>query len=351
MKNYAKNILISGYYGFHNIGDELVLQEIIKGLREQDSSLNITVLSADPEYTRETYAVKAENRWSLYQIFKSICKADVLISGGGSLLQDKTSKNGILYYLGIILLARLFAKKIIILSQGIGPISLKRNIYFVKKTLALADYISVRDIESLNILKEIGINKDIVFTGDPVFLIEKSSEDIIKVLWKEVGLKREKKLILVSFRPWENIQNVVAETKEFLSEFDRDKYQIRYVAFHKGEDEEILSNIIPQEEKLNIQLSPEKMSQLIGSSCLVIGMRLHSLILAAAQKVPFISISYDPKVDSLDREIYNSQINITTENISVNLIEEKYNEIKGINYNVEVIKKRAKGPFKYFNSL
>jgi polysaccharide pyruvyl transferase CsaB len=216
MKKYAKNILISGYYGFHNIGDELVLQEIIKGLREQDSSLNITVLSADPMYTRKTYGVKAENRWNLYRIFSSICKAEILISGGGSLLQDKTSKNGILYYLGIIFLGKLFAKKIIVLSQGIGPVNFKRNIYLVKKTLALADYISVRDIESLNVINKIGVNKEVVLTGDPVFLIEKSSEDKVNELWKEIGLKAEKKLIIVALRPWKTFKIYWSRQKNFL---------------------------------------------------------------------------------------------------------------------------------------
>ena len=82
---------------------------------------------------------------------------DVLISGGGSLLQDVTSKNGILYYLGIIKLAQLLGKKVMVYAQGIGPIREPRNRKLTAKILNKVQAITVRDFESRTELLEMGI--------------------------------------------------------------------------------------------------------------------------------------------------------------------------------------------------
>lgn len=347
MKN-MKNILISGYYGFHNTGDELVLQEIIRGLKNKNPEYNISVLSADPEYTKEKYEVESYNRWNIFQILKSIIKTDVLVSGGGSLLQDKTSKNGILYYLGIILMSKLFRKKVYIFSQGIGPVSYSRNRKLLKFVLEKVDYISVRENDSLKLLRALGINKDIELSGDPVFLIEDINEKNKNELWDCIGLDNKKKLITVSLRPWENSQRIVKETLGFLQDFDRDEFQVRFLSFHHGEDEKIIEGIVPEEEIIKLPLKPEEVAVLIGSSYLTVGMRLHSLILAASQKVRFISIAYDPKVEALDKEIYNSGTYIDVDNISRDILMKKYLEIKDFIYENEGIKKRANKPFELF---
>ena len=347
MKN-MKNILISGYYGFHNTGDELVLQEIIRGIKKINSDLNISVLSADPEYTKEKYQVVAYDRWNIFHIIKSIFRADVLISGGGSLLQDKTSKNGILYYFGIIFISKLFKKKVYIFSQGIGPVSHSRNIKLLKYLLSKSDYISVRDKDSLGFLVKSGIKKKIDLTGDPVFLIGNINEKEKKILWEKNGLDESKKLIAVSLRPWENSKKIVLETVEFLDYFDRREFQIRFLSFHKGEDEKIIKDIVPENEIIKEDLAPEEKAILIGSSYLTVGMRLHSLILAASQKTRFISISYDPKVSALDEEIYSSGTRVNVKNISRDIMLKKYMEIKDYEYNNEEIKRRAEKPFELF---
>ena len=88
---------------FYNVGDEAILQSIIKALHEEDPTLELVVLSNDPDYTRKMYGVEAVNRWDIRAIYKEKVMA---ISGGGSLLQDKTSIKSILYYTGIMRIAR-----------------------------------------------------------------------------------------------------------------------------------------------------------------------------------------------------------------------------------------------------
>ena len=116
------NILISGYYGFDNIGDESILRTLVSSLREHIPDCSLTVLSHNPASTREKYGVEAVDRMSPMAILRAVKKCDMLISGGGSLLQDVTSSKSLHYYLSIIRCAEFFHKKVFIYSQDIRPI-------------------------------------------------------------------------------------------------------------------------------------------------------------------------------------------------------------------------------------
>ena len=65
-------IVISGYYGFNNIGDESILTAIISNIRENIDNIDITVLSKDPELTSKKHKVDAINRKSMLTIIKEI---------------------------------------------------------------------------------------------------------------------------------------------------------------------------------------------------------------------------------------------------------------------------------------
>ena len=110
-------ILISGYYGFSNAGDEAMLTAIIEALRAERQDVEITVMSGKPEITAEKHGVNSIHRFNPLQIFKAMLSADLLLSGGGSLLQDVTSKRSILYYLSILLMAKLLGKMVIMVFR------------------------------------------------------------------------------------------------------------------------------------------------------------------------------------------------------------------------------------------
>ena len=109
------NILISGYYGFDNIGDESILRAVINSIRARLPECTLTVLSHDPAGTREKYGVEAVDRMAPLEILRAVRRCDMLISGGGSLLQDVTSSKSLLYYLSIIRLAKHYGKKVFML--------------------------------------------------------------------------------------------------------------------------------------------------------------------------------------------------------------------------------------------
>src|SRR5699024_9566095 len=141
-------VVLSGYYGFDNAGDEAILQTIIYSLRRIRPTIEIVVLSHQPEKTANTYHVQAVNRWKIKEVYRAINMSDGLISGGGSLLQDVTSKKPVLYYTGIMFIAKLCKKPYFIYAQGMGPISTFYNHFLVKKAVNGATTCSVRDSDS-----------------------------------------------------------------------------------------------------------------------------------------------------------------------------------------------------------
>ena len=103
--------VISGYYGFKNFGDETILSVLIKHLK--NLNVDITVFSSDPNFTEKTYGINSIKSFDMIKVICTLRNTDVLISGGGSLLQDATSLKSLIYYLSVIALALFFNKKVI----------------------------------------------------------------------------------------------------------------------------------------------------------------------------------------------------------------------------------------------
>lgn len=169
----VQRIVLSGYYGFDNSGDEAVLQSILLALEEQGREQGIQVepivLSANPARTSELYGVRAVPRMKLGAVRAALRESHGLISGGGSLLQDATSPRTIPYYLLILKLAQWLGKPTFIYSQGIGPVN--RRLFYgpIRRTIAKCAYISVRDEESAQLLGRMGVaHERIEIVPDPV---------------------------------------------------------------------------------------------------------------------------------------------------------------------------------------
>jgi len=126
-------VVISGYYGFDNFGDEAILGVLVKKLKELNA--DIRVLSKSPSKTASLYDVKSTLFFCMLQVIFRISRCDVLVSGGGSLLQDVTSLKSLIYYLFVINIALFFNKKVVIFAQGIGPINNKFGAFLTKNTL------------------------------------------------------------------------------------------------------------------------------------------------------------------------------------------------------------------------
>ncbi len=298
-------IVISGYYGFNNLGDESILTAIISNLKDRIEGVEITVLSQEPKFTISKHHVHAIDRRNVFKIIDEIRKSDLLISGGGSLLQDVTSFRSIIYYLGVIGIGILLNKKVMIYSQGMGPINRPINRWFTKLVLDKVDYITLRDHKSENLLKEINvINENIIITADPVIGLKKADIELGREILIKAGIKDlSKPTICFALRGRDKTQNTInvisKVTDRIINEMD---VNVVFIPFHLGEDINILDDIEKKIENkavfLRDKYNVEEMLSIIGNLDLLIGIRLHSLIFGAVMNIPLTAISYDPKINN-----------------------------------------------------
>lgn len=288
-----KKVLISGYYGFNNFGDEAILEVLIKKLKTLKS--DITVFSKDPKATAQTHKVRAVPSFSYFNLKKEIKKCDVLISGGGSLLQDVTSLKSLAYYLYIINTALKLNKKVIIFAQGIGPIKNKIGQFFTKKILQQCDLVTVRDEKSLFLLRGWGIKCELVC--DPLFdlaLVGSNPSNKVGVQLRSFRTLSEKLLKKLAV--------------QILQDFGRHKIEI--FSFQDTLDlevckhfEKILHSIDPlaRTEVVHNQSSAEILKR-ISQLDYMIAMRFHACLVCLKYGIKTLAICYDEKVDKLAKE-------------------------------------------------
>ena len=295
-------IVISGYYGFNNSGDDALLMAIIDDIKSVCKDAHITVLSGNAKETREKYGVGAIYRYNIFSVLYNLLKCDLLVSGGGTLIQDATSTKSLLYYLGIIRIAKFFRRKVMLYANGIGPLTSFKNVELTKDVLSGVDLITLRDENSSKEIEQIGISgPEIHVTADPVFLLEPNDrgEEILE----NYGIPTDKKLLCVSVRKFKGSPKDFEDVMAEFCDYAADKYNLFpvFLPMQKRNDYAISAAI---KNKM------KNRSVIIGTNCdissllsivrrmhICVGMRLHTLIYSAICGVPMIGIVYDPKVN------------------------------------------------------
>lgn len=303
-KSKKKNVLISGYYGFDNFGDEAILGVLTKKLKELN--VDIRVLSNKPGRTATLYDVKATLFFCLIQVIIRISKCDILISGGGSLLQDVTSLKSLLYYLWVINMALLFKKKVIIFAQGIGPINNKFGALLTKKTLQRCTLVTVRDRKSRLLLHKWGVQADLVC--DPLFdtKVEPAQPN------NKVGVQ------LRSFKTLK--ENLLLKLAQQINKDFSDK-EIEIYSFQDSLDlavcerfNDILKSINPQiKTKLIYNQTSNGVLDKISKLDYMIAMRFHANLIALKYGIKTLAICYDIKVEKLAEDAEIPYVSMTGE--------------------------------------
>lgn len=293
MKNYNKkdkDILISGYYGFDNFGDEAILGVLTKKLKELGA--NVCVLSKNPGKTSSLYGVKSIFSFDLIKVFNQIDKCDVLISGGGSLLQDVTSIKSLFYYLLIINMALFLNKKVIIFAQGIGPINSKFGRFLTKLALKKCTLVTVRDEKSLFLLRGWGINANLVC--DPLFdlqLVRSFPSNKVGIQLRGFKTLKENLLIKLAEQINKDFSDKEIEIYSFQDSLDLDVCK-RF--------ELILRSINPIiQTKLVYNQNSQEILEKISKLDYMIAMRFHANLIALKYGIKTLAICYDEKVEKL----------------------------------------------------
>ena len=278
--------VISGYIGFDNFGDEAIAGVLINNLKKHGAE-SITVLSANPQKTSALYGVKSSN---MLKFIRPIIISDVLISGGGSLLQDITSMKSLIYYLVVLMTAILFGKKVIIFAQGFSKFRTKLGKFLTKFVLKMCHKITVRDKQSQDYLKTLGIESNLL--ADPVFGID-------------VPCVSEHKGIGIQLRNCRGLGNefLAALAEEIALKFKTD--EIKLFSFQDNIDLQIIDKFAEfltsngAVVKIYKNLSVPEVIYEISKLEYFISMRFHGCLISAKSGVKTLGINYDKKVKAL----------------------------------------------------
>jgi polysaccharide pyruvyl transferase CsaB len=302
-------ILVSGYYGFGNAGDELILESIISELSFKRKDIELTVLSSKPKETSDVHKLRAVDRWNFIKVFYEILRCKVLISGGGGLFQDNTGNIGLYYYLLIILLAKIFGKKVYVYGAGVN--NLKRiNRIITTRIFKHVDGISVRESDSFSLLTKWGLpGEKIKITADPVIL-------------KEVAAgkynKSETNVVFILQPPLKGVWNSELFAKLADAIYQRLKANLIFIPFYPEKDAGFSKSVMKSMKSKSTFVHWKHFDDIyniLGKADLVISQRLHGLILALLYGIPIIGISEDDKIDRFMKELGQKNITaITDEN-------------------------------------
>lgn len=276
-------IAVSGYYGFHNTGDEAIALAISRELRSRGHSA--LLLSREPDHTRRAYGVASEARMNPISLLRALIGSQQLWSGGGGLLQDKTSARTLTYYLAVIRGAQLLGRQVVVFNQSVGPLSLEGGAR-VARVLgrrsgrrAGSVRVIVRDRGSLETLQRLGVQAQL--GGDPALLLSPPA-----------GLVPERNTVVLA--PRGDVQDATRGLKELTRLLQTKGRRVVALSFHPSVDD-AAAHSLGADEVVSTS-DPARALHVIASAGYVVGVRLHAVILAAAAGVPFAGVAYDPKV-------------------------------------------------------
>lgn len=288
-------VLLSGYYGKGNGGDEALLATLLQMLPEHVTPV---VLSGNPQETQQRYHVEVGDRMAPLSVIQALRSSDAFIWGGGSLIQDATSSISPFYYGSLMALAQKMKLKTVAWAQGIGPLKRSLTRSLARNTYSNCTKVSVRDRASAALLSDWQI--PFILAPDPVWALESKP---VPGLW---DLPAPRVAVTLRSHP-QLTQTRLANLTRALVDFQKATQTfILLLPFQKSEDLSIAETIQPQladVSKIMCLEDPQLLKGVYRGVEMAIGMRLHSLIMAASEGCRCFALSYDPKVNRLMEDL------------------------------------------------
>ena len=307
-------VVICGAYGRGNAGDDAILDAILQEIRSLDPDMPVTVLSKDPAATRLTYRVRSIHRSHILSWRKAMRKSVLYLNGGGSLIQDVTSRRSLWYYLYNIRSAHALGCQVQMYGCGIGPVTREHLRRMAARTLnSCVDIITLREPDSQAELRAMGVTSpQILLTADPALTLRAATEDETDSVLLCAGIPPHGKYLCFALRRWPGFEEAAPA--------------LRAAAAYAYETYGLAPVFLSVEKRLDPgagRIAADGLSvphyflddagkagTIIGALSrmeAVVSMRLHALIFAAGQGIPLVGIVYDPKVSSFLRYIGQEQ--------------------------------------------
>ena len=304
-------VVICGAYGRGNAGDDAILEAILGEMRSIDPDMPVTVVSKDPKSTRLSCRVRSVSQMNFPGWLGAMRRAKLYINGGGSLIQDVTSRRSLWFYLTNIRAAKRAGCAVQMYGCGIGPVTRENHRKLAAKVLNRSvDVITLREPDSLEELRSMGVTTpEIRLTADPALTLQPAPEEKTDSVLLRAGIPPRGRYLCFALRPWPGFQEKAPLFGD-AARYAWERYGLTpvFAAVEKGQD--------PAAARLAAQDLKDvphyflddagAAGTIIGSLArmeLVVSMRLHALIFAAGQGIPLAGVVYDPKVSAFLRYI------------------------------------------------
>lgn len=293
-------LLLAGYLGCGNLGDDAVLLGLIHGLRPYGHTF--TVMSGAPDETYRVHGLPSVPRRDRAAFRKAIAESDALVFAGGSIFQDATSLRSVFYYASLVSEAKRAGKRVMLVGQGVGPLRRTLGKRWAAAAFEKADAVVVRDPASAQTLKALGVNRPVRLGADPAFLLPEPQGAEGEAFG--VGSMRTVGLAPRPLRDDPSVAAVFGDLARAL--FDAGLMPV-LIEMDRAVDGPLLDQIAKRQggkvPELRKVASPVQVQQRIRRMEAVVAVRLHAGILAATVGVPAVMVDYDPKVSALARAI------------------------------------------------
>ena len=304
-KERREGVLICGSYGKENAGDDAILHAIIREMRQIDPYMPITVLSRRPDQTRLIYRVDAIHTFHGMEWWRRMGKTRLYVSGGGSLIQDVTSRRSLWYYLSNMKTAKRRGNQVMMYGCGIGPVIREGHRKLSAKVMnRYVDAITLREPDSLQKLREMGVTRpEIHLSADPAVTMPPAPAELVDSAMLSNGVPTQGKYLCVALRNWPGFEEklpMICRSAEWASR-ELGLTPV-FLAVEKLQDPEVARRAAGM---LSVPCyviadpgAPAVIAGILSRMAAVVSMRLHALIFSAGQGVPLVGIVYDPKVSA-----------------------------------------------------
>jgi polysaccharide pyruvyl transferase CsaB len=302
-------VAISGSYGGMNLGDEAILEVILRELRAS-VDVDVVVFSRNAKDTEQRHKVRAIPIREMHKddIIEELRKLDLFILGGGGILFDGLVED----MLRDVNWAKELGIPVMVYAVSVGPLKTPESKQLVVTALNKVDKITVRENEAKRILHDLGIEQEIEVTADPGLLLK--PQLFTKEMLKMEGINPDTPLVGFSLRepgpaaPDLNIEQyhaILANAADFMVErFDA---QVLFIPMEVGDNKDpqhshaVISKMANAQRAsvLKGEYSSAAVLGLMKHMSFAVGMRLHFLIFAGIQKIPFVPLPYATKVAGL----------------------------------------------------
>lgn len=307
-------VVICGAYGRGNAGDDAILEAILQEMRSIDPDMPVTVLSKDPKSTRLSYRVRSLSRTSIPAWHRAMRRSALYINGGGSLIQDVTSRRSLWFYLYNIRSAKRCGCKVQMYGCGIGPVTRENHRKLAAQVLnRYVDTITLREPDSRDELTAMGVTEpEILLTADPALTLRRAEDDQTDSVLLRAGIPPQGRYLCFALRQWRGYP----EKAPLFGQAARYAYETYgltpvFLAVEKRMDP-AAARLAAQDLDIPHYFLDDagRAGTIIGALSrmeAVVSMRLHALIFAAGQGIPLAGVVYDPKVSAFLR--YTGQEN------------------------------------------